>query len=518
MPVTMKQVARFKSLFRGREDAYGQYTVGKDGSSKLRVSTLTGEAPDEAWVRHLEGCNPGMGIVPVTGGGNCYWGAIDYDDIVEPFEIAEDVEKKELPLVVCRSKSGGVHLFVFLIDPVTAEIMITKLKAWARVLGIERNTQGKKGKGYPTEIFPKQTEASTGNWINLPYFGSGKSNLRWGIIKGKRVNNLDRWLTYAESRKVSAIQFSSWSVKDPTDIFGEGPPCLEQFHKDGVQEGGRNVILFNMGLFFKQSQPEDWTDVLTKYNQEHVYPPLLDEELEITIKQIQDGTYWYQCDQTPLCDTCNQTECDKRQYGIGTFKTGVPKGLGQLTYIAAEPARWIVRFDTRDVTVNTEQLLSSIRFRTAVVEQLGLYFPPVKQAGWDRFIRKAMETKKTITPPREASVFGRFLTLLGQFVEKRRGASSDSDLRRGKPVEKTEDGEVYVVFALEGLRVFLERNRFYDYKDTDLYSRLKALNATSRRTRVDDIQMRVWWVPYSSLAEFIDDDDIAPSHSKSPSF
>jgi len=516
--VTITQVARFKALFRGREDAYGQYTVGKDGASKKSVSTLTGVAPDEAWIRHLEGRNPGMGIVPVTQGGNCYWGAIDYDDKSDPFEIAGRVAEKELPLIVCRSKSGGVHLYVFLIDPVTAEVMMRKLKSWANVLGIGRNTEGKKGKGYTTEIFPKQVDASTGNWINLPYFGQGKKNLRWGVVHNKREDSLEAWLNYVDAKRVSAVRFSNWSEQDPSAIFKDGPPCLEHFHSEGVQEGRRNIILFNMGLFFKQSQPEGWSEALLEYNRKYVSPPLSDEELEITIKQIQDGTYWYQCDQTPLCDACQHSECTKRTWGIDSFKTGIPAGLGQLTYLAAEPARWIVRLDGRDVTVNTEKLLNASGFRIAVVEQLGTYFPPVKQMAWDRFIRKAMETKKTITPPREAGVFGRFLTLLGQFVEQRRAATSDSDLRRGKPVEKTEDGSTYVVFTLDGLRIFLERNRFYDYKDTDLYSKLKTLDAVSRRIRVDEMQMRVWWVPFSNLAEFVDDADIAPSTTSGPSF
>lgn len=518
MAVKKELIARFAVLFRGREDAYGQYTVGDDGVSKVSVSTLTGEAPFEAWQRHLGGRNPGIGMIPLTRSGNCYWGAIDFDDPADPFEIADRVEKAGLPLIVARSKSGGVHLYVFLVDPVMAEIMIRKLKAWANMLGLGLNLQGKKGKSYPVEIFPKQTDASTGNWINLPYFGVGKSNLRWGVVKGKRVD-LAEWVAHVEASRLSSIKFSSMAEQLPGAIFADGPPCLESFHTDGVAKGGRNIILFNMGLFFKQSQPDVWQQALVDYNEEHVDPPLERKELDITIKQIEGGTYWYQCDQSPLCDVCDAKLCAKRRWGIESFKTGIPGGLGgKLTYLAAEPARWILAMEGKDIIVTTPQLLSSQNFRLAVVEQLGIYFPPVKQPSWDRFIRKAMETKTTITPPREAGVFGRFLTLLGQFVEQRRGATSDSDLRRGKPVEKVEDGQVYVVFTLEGLRIFLERNHFYDYKDTDLYTRLKTLHAVSKRMRVDEALMRVWWVPFSELSEFVDDADINPSHSEGPAF
>src|SRR5690554_3635655 len=121
-PPSLKDVDRFISLFRGHGNAYGQYTVADDGFTKVENGTFTkGEAPHrDAWVRHLQGVNPGMGAIPVNETGNCYWGAIDYDDPCDPAEIEARVKRCDFPLVVCSSKSGGAHLYVFLIDPVSA--------------------------------------------------------------------------------------------------------------------------------------------------------------------------------------------------------------------------------------------------------------------------------------------------------------------------------------------------------------------------------------------------------------
>jgi hypothetical protein len=57
----------------------------------------------------------GIGIVPIRDDATCVWGAIDIDLDKEPnlTVLAKQVHKLELPLIVCRSKSGGAHLYLF---------------------------------------------------------------------------------------------------------------------------------------------------------------------------------------------------------------------------------------------------------------------------------------------------------------------------------------------------------------------------------------------------------------------
>lgn len=528
-PPSSKDVARFAELFRGHGNAYGQYTVAKDGFTKVERETFTREEPPpvEAWERHLKGVNPGMGGIPVSASGNCYWGAIDYDDPCDPADIEARVVACDFPLVVCSSKSGCAHLYCFLVDPVAAELMMEKLRAWADTLGLKVNISGHKGGGreYRVETFPKQAKADVGNWINLPYFGTGKKNLRWGVKDGRRLSFAD-WLNYAESKRISSTRFRAWHTFDPDAKFEDGPPCLQTLHKEGVGEGMRNTVLFNMATYFKTKHPDDWVDILNTYNEEEVSPPLKSGELDKIILQVTEGTYWYQCDTPPLCDLCEKKECKSRKFGVDAFKdsTKLPRDMPELsglTFLDSEPSRWFVRVSGKEITLSTEDLLSGIRFRTVAISQLGGYIPPVKQAAWDKWLQTAMSEKKTISPPVEMGVFGRFLTLFGEFVEQRRGATSDSDLRRGKPIEKSGDEkEPFVVFTLEGLRTFLDRHRFYDYKDTDLFPRLRMLDAKSKRIRVDDQLLRVWWVPLSAIDQFTDDGniDVTRGDSKEPSF
>ena len=416
-------------------------------------------------------------------------------------------------------------MYCFLIDPVSVDLMMGKLRDWANSLGLRMNTSGVKGGGrsFQVEIFPKQASAPAGNWINLPYFGDGDDAQRWGVRDGRRLS-LDDWLDHAEENQISSARFRSWHTHDPNALFSDGPICLETLARDGITQGMRNTVIFNAATYFNVKFPDNWIEKTEEFNELHVDPPLGDDELNKTLDSRGRGTHWYQCETSPLCDVCDRKACQQRKYGVDAQKdnTAMPKAmppLGKLTFVKSEPARWYLDVDGQRVTLTTDQLLSGSLFRKAATEQLGRFIPLMKGAAWDKFVEGAMKEKDVIEPPLEMSIFGRFLTLFGQFAEQRVGAQDDNAVRRGKPIEKVNgDGVRYVVFPLDGLRSFLDRNRFYEYKDTDLFPRLKMLGAVSKRETVGGVQIRLWWVPVDNISEFIDEDNIEPSRDDSPSF
>jgi hypothetical protein len=128
----------------------------------------------------------------------------------------DKVKKYEMPLSVCRSRSGGAHLYLFMNEPRPAAEVIAALKHWAEVLG------------YPgAEIFPKQDRAGyrdesgkayLGNFINLPYF-AGERTVRYafGPIKG-------------EHERIGAIELEEfldsirpWDGEDRVTVTPEAP-------------------------------------------------------------------------------------------------------------------------------------------------------------------------------------------------------------------------------------------------------------------------------------------------------
>ena len=57
------------------------------------------------------------------------------------------------------------------------------------------------------------------------------------------------------------------------DQFKDGPPL--RVHNDGwIPEGGRKSSLFNVGVYFRKKNPDDWQEDLMKFNYEHVDEPL----------------------------------------------------------------------------------------------------------------------------------------------------------------------------------------------------------------------------------------------------
>jgi len=163
---------RLQALFRGSSAGHGKMWFKINGQKK-RASTLKCPTFLQDYEDHISGKGMiGIGEIPLDSDGNCGFGAIDADNHkrkleVDLAELQRRVTKHKLPLVVCRSKSRGGHLFLFLAEDesIEADIIITRLKGWAKLLGVSEVAGVD-----DVEFYPKQVKAEVGNWINLPYY------------------------------------------------------------------------------------------------------------------------------------------------------------------------------------------------------------------------------------------------------------------------------------------------------------------------------------------------------------
>jgi hypothetical protein len=111
---------KFHALFLGCERAHGYYgPLAPDptrGDGKLKGQALTKREPltDALWESHLAG-KTGIGVIPIRDDSTCVFGAIDIDAYTDfnPASVAAEVARLKLPMVVCRSKSGGAHVYCF---------------------------------------------------------------------------------------------------------------------------------------------------------------------------------------------------------------------------------------------------------------------------------------------------------------------------------------------------------------------------------------------------------------------
>ena len=183
-----ERATKFKSIFYGLDRAYGQYRSdgqSENGKAGGQAYILKKPVTDQLWIDHLDKKEPSLGIIPIRDDSTCIWGCIDIDTYpLEHDKIVRKIRDLELPLVLCKSKSGGAHVFIFLKKPVQAKLVRDKLQEWAGELGYAN-----------CEIFPKQIEiqadrGDTGNFLNLPYFGGDDSH-RHGISDDGSGASLD---------------------------------------------------------------------------------------------------------------------------------------------------------------------------------------------------------------------------------------------------------------------------------------------------------------------------------------
>ena len=490
----------FEQIFCGYEFAHGEHKLFSqpDASGKLKgdAKTVAVGAGSGEYYNHLHGLGTSLGVIPLLSDDSCWWGAIDIDikgetALHESIEALEArVRKLELPLVVCRSKSGGAHLYLFGSHPIAAKVMQSKLTEFALSLGYGG-----------CEIFPKQTtrvnEEDRGNWINIAMYGvlSEEGTTRYAVRNGKPLKDLETFIDYVEMMRVSQKSLSTTTIKLGAD-FQDGPPCLQYFATAGLSEGGRNIALLNVAIYFKLKNDNDWQDPIRKFNQEHMDPPLPASEVEQIINNNRkDKKYRYLCKQPPLCNHCVKKICVKREFGVAFGnQTDNLFPLDNLTRcISKGSVRWYAEYEGCRVELTTDQLLSSKDLQKVFMERFAKVIIPGKFLDWQLKLQEMMQTCTDVIDPDDASRQGQFENLLDNFFSASRPARNKDELIKGNSY--TEEGKVH--FRSEDLLNYLNSRRF-THTPHEVWMWLKESGATAKQLRIKGKMIRVWALPEPS--------------------
>ena len=204
----------FCELFEGSNQAYtiARTVQGKTNQKKVFAEYATIKKPptQEHFINHLKGTYR-LTNIPIRGD-KCKFGAIDvdqYDGSADQIKERLNKDNPDLPLIAAASKSGGVHLYLFLEDWVMAKDVRRLLKHFASKLDL-KSVDRKTGKEIEPEIFPKQDKLENnqyGNGINLPYYNS--------LIKKKNLTSsntpsLEEWIKKALRIKMSVSKFHGY--------------------------------------------------------------------------------------------------------------------------------------------------------------------------------------------------------------------------------------------------------------------------------------------------------------------
>jgi len=469
----------------------GKKREGKRWTAKEQVT-------DAMYVSHLDG-RAGLGIVPIRDDDTCVWGCGDIDDYnLDHVTLLEKIKALGLPLVLCRTKSGGGHCFLFTSVPVPAALMRDRLKDWMTALGFPK-----------IEIFPKQDsltvdgeESGNGSWLNLPYF-AGARTTRYALDPDDGARRtLEQFLDLADEREIDLETLATWpTLEEPVvinsnEIFPGGPPCLNKLCANCDVELNRNEILFNIAQYYRKVDQETAHEKAMEANKKVFVAPLSDHESRMTVGSALKREYNYRCNNEPLASACDKKACRKCEFGVGgnNGDSHTPRGgtaklkYGPLQRHDTEPATW--RWFINDVPIELTgvELTNQRAFLVKVLDATKVYGAPMKPTLWDAFITQSCINSENIKVPREAQRSGHSEYLLRQFCTGRAVARNMDEVLLGKPYLK--DGRHY--FLPNYFTTFCQSQKFV-YTEKELYfwllDKLKV-----ERMQIKGVSLDVWSV------------------------
>jgi hypothetical protein len=486
---------RFGQLFAGRTDCYGRYTVTEqrqDGKQKGRGNTVREQVTDDTYAAHLAG-RIRIGLVPIRVDGTVSWFAGDIDDYsVNLVEINRKAQKLELPVVVCRSKSGGAHLHCFVRGTVKAGIAIRLMKDWVAKLG------------YPkAEVFPKQdtvTEETFGNWINLPYHNAAQADA-YALGLGDEKLSLEEFEQLANARAPSADELDEMAdalgkhkekaAKSPLD---GAPPCVERMFADKVTEGGRNNALTHVGIYLMKSDPDNWRERVVEANYRIFEDPLPLEEVRQIQRNVAKSKYEYLCKLEPMCSLCDKDKCLTKKWGVGPQR-GIEYDDGDIDRIIkinSDPPIYYVIYNGQSVKMETDTLLSPGKFRRRIFEITGQLIAPMKERAHEARIQATrMEVENA---PEEVNQTGQVLEAFHEWCEVHiPNARTMAEVLRGNPYYDADKANV--IFRSQDLIAAFKRQKKFNIADRDVWAALRELGCVSDNVRIDGKQTKVWLFP-----------------------
>jgi len=494
-------VKKFSSIFDGLKEAYGTYRIEKtqsNGKNTGKAGIVREPRNAGLWEGHLSGKGNSIGIIPINAENMCKWGCVDIDQYpLDHKVLLEKIRKLKLPLVVCRSKSGGAHCFLFCKDWVEAKDMQKSLKSVAAALGYGES-----------EIFPKQIKlhldrGDVGNFLNLPYYNA-EDGLRYGILDDGTSATLEEFFELYETHAQTPEQIQTLQITEATEAtpVRDGPPCLQHLVKDKISEGGRNNGLFNIGVYLRKAFPDSWETEILTYNMQYFEPPLPLSEVMVVAKQLERKDYAYRCSDAPINAHCNKELCQTRKFGIGSAVQNAT--VANLRKYNSTPPVWFMDVNGEPLELDTDALMSQPLFQKACMEQLNFMPRSAAKQQWEGRISSLLtemrENESAIMEVAvDASVSGQFYDYLEEFCRFLQQAQDKEEILLRRPW--TDEDAMVTFFRLKDFENFLKKNKFFEYKSHRIAQRLRDINGDSTVLKIKGRAVRVWQIPAFEIGD-----------------
>lgn len=457
----------FAKYFEGNKNKYGYHVYDKEekivegkkekgkGSFWKKDQFKNFVKPTrDTYLKHLEGINP-MGVCPINENNNVSFAVIDFDSYDKEVikKKVKYIYSNNFPLLCFRSKSGGLHLYMFFKEPVQAKRARQAMKRLLPLLDLPPNT----------EVFPKQDRLKgedSGSWINLPYFKcyEPKSYLFGNDCEEIPINEA-----------LGLIKSKLKTLEDVEDFFdrldySDAPPCLQALALLGGVTEQRNIYLFNMGVYInsKFGNGDEFIAQILKANEELDIPLPTGEVLSTIVSSFKkDSTsYSYKCKEEPLCSYCNKKECGLREYGLGKGFVSELDYEELIQHKTEDTAYYEWKINGVMLSFKDEaDIIQQKKFREQCFQKLHILPMQLKNETWTKIVNTSLSSIKVIEVDNSSdfSAPSMLIGYLKEFILRGTLAVNPSQVMIGK-VWLSEKDNVYY-FKKEALAKFLFDNK-----------------------------------------------------------
>ena len=487
--ISAVEAQSFLLLFKGKNNTYVKNKLPKckpqvNTKIKTIITNNEGKVDTDLMLNHLNG-DFGVGICPVTVNGTCHFGVIDID-YYEPKirKVLNLIRDYQLPLLPFRSKSGGLHLYIFLSKSVSAKVLRKALQEVITMFSLEEIY----GKG-KVEIFPKQDtvkENGFGNTITLPYFNAEEPYTYLLNLEGEPYD-LKSALIEIKKRFTTIEDLEKTLDSLP---YKDAPYCIQRVLLSGVvgmEDTGRNNFLFSFAVYAKKKYGGEFRSYVEEVNSTFEVP-LEDSIVESICNSVDSNEYMYKCKDIPCNAYCNKAICKAREFGLGRDKghfTNVDFTGKLFRYKAEEPyyvwqLRLVGQEEWKDVVFKSESdILEQNSFAKLCVRYLNHAPMRVNQNDWYDILNTILpkvidiEVKAEVDTSAKALLRNEFVHYLSNKQAKR---DSPYQIRAGLAYYEKKDGIGKYYFLSSGFIDYLN-NKKVNYELSILGENLREFGA-----------------------------------------
>lgn len=526
MTISQLQVQEFMKFFSGSQHSFGEFIYGEEkqkGKLTGTCRTITNKLITiKDYKDHLEG-DRGLGVIPISENNKCVFSAIDVD--VYDSDLAkyvEAIERGGFPLVPFKSKSGGLHIYMFLKEEENAKGVVEAMRRFSFLLSIDTFVKNKKNES--VEIFPKQLKLKKGefgNWINLPYYKANETT-QYAIRSGAPLSLHDA-LMYIKEKQTTLKQVEEFLTELP---FNDAPPCLQllYFLNPFDENSSRNNYLFSFGVYLKKKDEDFYEQNLAEINNS-LKEPLPDKEIERTIlSSLRKRDYVYKCKENPCVDFCNKKECKNREFGIGKnegYFSSVELGT-LFQYKTAQPYyEWEVRLQGQEEFKrlrfrSEDEIIKQDAFLRLCMRELYELPSKLKQSEWFNKVNQALKEIVCVNVEKEddTSPFMMLRNLITEFLTGRAMAETKDQIAVKRVYFDTTTNEY--LFRVKDLTEYLYiQKQFRYFNPQDLHGILRELNCGYKKINTETRkQIRVATFSQKDLEVYENKNLFMPDFSK----